>query len=277
MFNSVEQSIPMAGTKLVDEFEKSPVLKAMRLLAQLANSTSPVSLADLSRTLDLPKSTSHRLAHMLERAGFVHKDPLTSHYSLGSTFEELALSALRNGVGSKVRRELMDELSAKLGVCTNFAVLKAGKVLHVEWVESSMVLRVDLKPETRVPVHCSASGKLLLALGPEGIRDTVLSAAPFEALTEHTITSAKDLKEELEEIRRQGYAEDDEEFLPGVCCMAVPVKNRDGKIVAGLAMMAPKASFPLTKARQHLSDFRACADAISAELGAGSLSNSHAN
>lgn len=252
---------------MTEELEKSPVIKAMRLLMQLANSASPTSLADLSRELNLPKSTSHRLAQMLERVGFVHKDPLTSHYSLGSNFEDLALSALRNGARSNIRRKLMDDLSAKLGVCTNFAVLKAGKVLHVEWVESSMVLRVDLKPETRVPVHCSASGKLLLAFGPSEIRESVLGTAPFEALTQHTITSATAFEEELAKIREQGYSEDDEEFLPGVCCLAVPVKNREGEPVAGLAMMAPKASFPLTKARQHLRDFHACADAISTGLG----------
>lgn len=249
------------------ESEKSPVIKALRLLAHLAKSTYPVPLADLSRALDLPKSTSHRLAQMLERAGFVQKDPLTSNYSLGLTFDDVALSGLRNGAGSSSRRQLMDELSARLGVCTNFAMLRAGKVLHVEWVESTSLLRVDLKPETNVPVHCSASGKLLLAFGPDALRDSVLGSAPFAALTKSTITSAKDFERELALIRRRGYSEDNEEFLPGVCCLAVPVRNREGEVVAGLAMMAPQASFPLVKARQHLSDFQACADAISFGLG----------
>lgn len=264
----MEHIILMNGTNnLPSATEKSPVIKALRLISHLANSSAPVPLAELSRALDLPRSTSHRLAQILEKAGFVNKDPITTNYSLGATFDDVALSGLRNGAGSSLRKKLMTELSEKLGVRANFTVLKAGKLFHVEWVDSTSVLRVDLKPDTKVPVHCSASGKLLLAYGPEHMREHVLRSAPFEALTKNTITSAAEMERELARIRQLGYAEDNEEFIPGVNCLAVPVKNSAGQVVAGLAMMAPRASFPLSEARRHLKDFMACAEAISSGLG----------
>jgi IclR family transcriptional regulator, acetate operon repressor len=247
--------------------EKSPVLKALRLLEHLAHSDEQVSLADLSRKLLLPKATSHRLARMLERDGFVNKDPVTLRYSLGSHFENIALSALRNSASANRRRQLMEELAERLGVRINFAVIKSGQLMLVEWVNSVSLIRIDLKPGTQVPAHCSASGKLLLAFSPDVVRKQFLKLAPFKSLTAATITSAKALARELALIRRRGYAEDRQEFLAGVCCLAVPVRNAEGEVVAGLALMAPEISLPLRQARRHLPELRACADAISESYG----------
>jgi len=247
--------------------ENSPVRKALLLLMHLARSPEGVPLAELSRALDLPKATSHRLALMLAELGFVEKDPLTLRYSIGPEFEDIALHALRNGAGSSARRFLMDALSERLGVRTNFVVLKAGKLLYVEWVESTSNLRVDLKPGLQIPVHCSASGKLLMAYAPDTLRERFLTEAPFHAYTKSTITTARALARELDMIRKRGYSEDDQEFIAGVNCLAVPVRDHTGAVVAGLAVMAPEATFPLAKAKEHLADIRNCAEAISNSLG----------
>ena len=253
--------------KAENTHDNSPVLKALRLMTHLARHSESSSLAEISRALDLPKPTTHRLALMLSELGFVQKDPIDLRYSLGPVFEELALVALRNAAGSTARRLLMDELSSRLGVRTNLAVLKAGKLLYIEWVESASVLRVDLKPGTQIPVHCSASGKLLMAYAPEELRSTFLKLAPFAPYTKNTITTAKELERELALVRRRGFSEDREEFLAGVCCMAVPIRDRSDNVVAGLAVMAPEASFSLSAARKHLPDIQKCAEAISKQLG----------
>jgi DNA-binding IclR family transcriptional regulator len=246
---------------------KSPVIKALRLLECIANAHEPTALADLSRALKLPKPTTYRLAKVLEGAGFVRKDPLTLRYQVGSTFEEVALSGLRNSAAHGTRRVLMHDLAERLSVRVNLVVLKAGNLSFVQWVESTAPLRVDITGDTPMPVHCSASGKLLLAFGPIELREGVFRSAPFHAYTKNTITSARALGRELEEIRRRGYSVDDQELLPGVNCLAVPVHNRVGHTVAGLAVMAPVASHPLEKLRRCLPDVRACAARISAELG----------
>jgi|SRR5581483_4693097 len=247
--------------------DKSPVTKALRLLTCVARSREPMALADLSRSVGLPKPTTHRLLRSLENVGFVQRDPLTRRHVIGSLFEDVALNALRHGAGHGRRRLLLDHLAHKVGARINLVVLKSANVLFVEWVESMTPLRVDIDPATAMPVHCTASGKLLLAFGPPALRESVLSSAPFPACTKHSVTSARALRRELDEIRRRGHSEDDQELLLGVNCIAVPIYNRAGQVVAGLAAMAPVASLPLERLRRHLPDLRECAARISQELG----------
>lgn len=247
--------------------DRSPVVKALRLLAHLAANKESVALAELSRALNLPKPTTYRLARLIESAGFAHKDPLTRRYRVGAAFEDLALSALRYGVGHAPRQLLMNGLAERLGARVNLVVLKAGNLSFVEWVESTAPLRVDIRSSAPMAVHCSASGKLLLAFGSNELQEHVLRSAPFKPYTKKTITSRRVLARELDKVRERGFAEDDQELLPGVNCLAVPIYNRARKVVAGLAVMAPAASLPLEKVRSHLQEIRDCAESISRELG----------
>jgi len=246
--------------------DRSPVVKAFRLLTHLAASAEPVALAELSRALKLPKPTTHRLAQSIERAGFLHKDPLTRRYRVGAALEDLAIGALRYGAGHASRRLVMNRLAERLGARVNLVVLRAGNLSSVEWVESSAPLRVEIDAGL-MPVHCTASGKLLAAFGSSEFQKQILRLAPFQARTKKTITGRRAFAQELERIRRRGFAEDDQELLSGVNCLAVPIRSRAGEVVAGLAVMAPAATLPLTRIRSHLTEIRKCAAMISEELG----------
>jgi DNA-binding IclR family transcriptional regulator len=224
-------------------------------------------LAELSRAMKLPKPTTFRLARALENTGFLHKDPLTLRYQVGSSFEDVALNGLRNSAAHGARRKLMNELAERLGARVNLVVLKAGSLSFVQWVESTAPLRVDVNGDMPMPVHCTASGKLLLAFGPAQLREAFLRSGPFRSHTSNTITNAPRLTRELERIRKRGYSTDDQELLPGVNCLAVPINNRAGQTVAGLAVMAPVASLPLEKLTRYLPDIKRCAACISGELG----------
>ena len=253
--------------RLTTQADRSPVTKALRLLVHVARCKEPVTLSELSRAIELPKPTTYRLLRNLEGIGFVQRDPLTRRYLIGSVFEDIALSALRHGAGHGARRLLMDQLAHRLGARINLVVLRSGNLLFVEWVESTTPLRVDIDPATSMPVHCTASGKLLLAFGPRELRENLLKSAPFASRTKNSITSARALNRELAEIRRRGYAEDNEELLQGVNCLAVPVYNLAGEVVAGLAAMAPVASLPLEKLRRYLPELQDSAARISQDLG----------
>ena len=241
-------------------------MKALRLLAHVAQCDEPVMLADLSRAVRLPKPTSYRLASMLERAGYMRKDPLSLRYSVGPKFEAVALAGLRNGGAGAGRRFLMDRLARRVGARVNFVVMRGGELLNVAWVESTSAIRVDINPDLQVPAQCSASGKLLLAYANDEARERFLRGAPFRASTANSITTARGLKQEFERIRSRDYSEDREELIQGVNCLAVPVRDGTGEVVAGLALMAPVAVLPLSQARAFLPELHACAEAIAEEM-----------
>lgn len=218
----------------------------------------------------MPKPTTHRLAAALERVGLVRKDPLTRRYRSGEALEALAFGAIRAGVAHSTRRFHMQKLADEIGERINLGVLSADKEPHVAWADSVSPLRegtrLDVDPGLRLPLHCTANGKMLLAYAPPTFRGRILEAAPYPAYTKNAVTSASRLLAELERIREQGFAEDNEEFLDGVVCLAVPVRNPRGQVVAGLAIMAPTARLSLEKARSYLPKLQGCADAISREL-----------
>ena len=124
--------------------EISPVAKAINILRHIAQQEAPVTLANLSRAVGLPKPTAYHLGRVLERAGLISRDPLSRRYQLGSAFETLALSALRNGVSQNTRRLHMENLSQKIGERINLGVLSGGKALYVVGVGSGSGLGVGL-------------------------------------------------------------------------------------------------------------------------------------
>jgi len=258
----VEQIVPVDGTRV------SPVLRALNILLRVAGASRALTLSEVSAAAALPKPTVHRLARLLEQAGLLGKDALSRRYVVGPALLELGFNALRNAPTQRNRRLLLERLSEKLGETVNLAILTGDEVLYLDRVESSWPLRMDFKPGSRVPIHATANGKLLLAYAEPAVRARLLRALRLKPITARTITTRARLERQLVEIRRQGYSEDDEEFLAGVCCLAVPVRDRRGHVIAGLAVSAPSARFTLERARAHLGDLQSTATELGFELSA---------
>jgi DNA-binding IclR family transcriptional regulator len=145
--------------------------------------------------------------------------------------------------------------------------MAGGHVVYVDRVETQWPLGLRFEPGSRVPLHCTAIGKLLLAQLPDDVLDSQLQAGALARYTGTTIIDARKLKAELKKTRAQGFSVDNEEFMSGVVCMAVPVRGpKDGHVCAGLAISAAQARHTLTGMKRFLPDLRVAATKLERAL-----------
>lgn len=200
-------------------------------------------LGVLARQVGLPGSTAYRLLETLRRQGFVAWDEESGLYRVGLRAYQVGLAfAGRDHLISAAHPE-MEALVADLGETVNLAVLDGREAVYVHQVESRQLVRMFTQPGAGAPLHCSGVGKALLAWRPEDDLRRRLGGGPYPAWTPRSVTTLDALQAELARVRAQGYSLDDEEREPGVRCVAVPLRGRNGEVVAALSVSAPTSRF----------------------------------
>lgn len=243
------------------------VPKALRVLEAVAARKRPLSIAEIAAALDLPQPTAHRIVGTLEKLGFVGREPGRRRIIEGSRFLNLGLDVLRASAGSGARHALLAMLAKKTGESCNLGVMAGNHVVYIDRVESQWPLGLRFEPGSRVPLHCTAIGKLLLSQLSDEVIEAHLANGPLARYTATTITDPRRLKDELRRTRRQGYSVDNEEFMSGVVCVAVPVLGpRAGQVCAGLAISAAQARHNLAGVKRFLPDLRVAAGKLSRAL-----------
>jgi len=162
---------------------------------------------------------------------------------------------------------VLGELRARTGESSQVGVLDGHEVVYVDRLESAHSVRLFTETGRRVPVHCTSSGKVLLAYLPEAGRQAVLRAAPFTALTPHTTTSRPQLEAELERVRRRGWAEAVNEREIGVASIAAPVRDVSGEVIAAISIGVPLARCSVMALRRLAPVIMEAAEAASRRLG----------
>lgn len=232
--------------------------KVLELLEALADGTRSKSLAELTAGTGLPRATTFRLVRTLEEMGYVHKSG--NSYSLGYKCFILC-SAARDTVD--LRTEALPHLEwlrDVTGETTQIAVLDEWQVVYLERVLSRQpVGYMKSRAGAILPAYCTGLGKAQLAFRPRELVEAWAPLQTFRRLTPHTITTAAGLMEELDSIRHRGYALDDEEREPGVRCIAAPVRDHDGEVVAAISVAGPSDRMP-----QELADSDMARQVISA-------------
>jgi IclR family transcriptional regulator, acetate operon repressor len=244
----------------------SAALRSLLVMEFVANSEKSVSLTEIMQAVKLPKPTVFRILTTLEEAGMLRREPDAKRYVPGDRLSSLAANVLLHSPQRAARHAILEELVEKLGETCNLAIPNGHYVMYLDRVESSWPLRINLHAGSKVPLYSSASGKLFLAHSPKRMRDRLLTAAPLIAHTKNTMTSLRLLEAEFAKIRRSGYAVDNEEYIAGICCVAVPVMNDQQRVVATVAVHGPVARMSVEQATEFLPILREAAEQISQTL-----------
>ena len=257
--------VPSRPTELPEIDGDTPAIRLISLLEVIAARDQLYSLQSLVEETGLPKPTLHRMLQQLESSGLLQRERDGRHYSTGIRLRRLAENLLFNDSFRGARHAVLRRLVDEVGESCNITVLDGHEVVYLDRVETAAPLRFYLHPGSRVPAHCSASGKLLLSQMSPAQRQRLLSHAPLERCTAKTITDLQALELEFKRVRKDGYAIDDEEFLPGLLCVAVLVPT-PGAARSNLcvAVQAPVMRLSRDKALQCLPALQRAAAAISA-------------
>jgi len=230
----------------------TPTLRLFALLEVVAAKDRFFSLQSLVEDTGLPKPTLHRMLQQLENAGILQREGDGRHYSTGMRLRQMAEQLLLNDTVHGARHGVLRRLVDEVGESCNITALSGSEVLYLDRVETPVPLRFYLHPGSRVPAHCSASGKLFLAQMMPSQRRRLLEHVPLEKYTERTITDVAAFEREIERVKHDGYALDEEEFLPGLFCVAVLVPRAGGRSNTGIAIQGPAVRISQDKARKKL-------------------------
>lgn len=243
----------------------TPTLRLFSLLEVIARKDQFLTLQGLVEETGLPKPTLHRMLQQLESAGILQREDDGRRYGVGLRLRHLAEDLLLNSTVHGARHAVLRKLVEDVGESCNITALSGSEVLYLDRVETSAPLRFYLRSGSRVPVHCSASGKLFLAQMGASQRRRLLERAPLERYTERTVTDLDALEREIAVVKKAGYAVDDEEFLPGLFCVAVLVPAAAGhRSNAGIAIQAPALRLSRDKLETVLPFLRRAAADIAA-------------
>lgn len=244
-----------------------PSLKNSFSILEMLASNSELTLQEISQKTSIPKTTVFRILYTLEHEGVIEKE--SDKYKIGFRIIKLGMAALSKMELRNLVIPFLYDLSIKLGETSHFAVLSDKKSLILEVCDSPHPVKISSRPGTLVSLHCSATGKILLAfiIGSDNI-DDYFQGIKLEKRTQNTITAIGKLKKELDTIHDKGYAIDNEEYYENVRCLAAPVRDAFGKTVAAIGITATTIRFKQEMITSTSKEVMSVAREISKKLGA---------
>src|SRR3990172_3742033 len=218
------------------------------ILDILGQSSQGISIGELSTAINLPKGTTHRLLSSLAYFGYVRQDPKTRNYFLGLKFVELGQILLQQLDLRKEAEPFLRDLADRTKETVHLVILDRNEVVYIDKLETDQNpsgLKMASRIGLRNPAHSSAVGKVILSHFSEEELEGFLLEKGLGKRTGNTITDPTQLKENLKSVRKQGYAIDDEENEKGIRCVAAPIYNEAGRVVAAMSISSP--AFRATK------------------------------
>lgn len=223
---------------MVKEINKSTIDKALTMLEKISDYPNGISLSDISKITNIPKTTTFRILEILKTREYVTIDNISEKYILDIKSFELGMKGLMNINLVEVSIPFLKTLSNKTNETCFLGVYNSGYVIYLYKSEGTMSIQTNARLGSRIPAYCTGIGKALLAYQPLDEIESVLNGK-LDKITDKTIVDKVDLYNILANVRLQGYAFDHEENEEGLTCIAKPIFNHTGSIVAAISVAGP--------------------------------------
>lgn len=244
------------------------VTRALAILSCFTDEQPQIRVIDVAKKLELTQSNVSRLLATMEALGYVEKDELSGFYRLGPQIVTLGGIALNNYEIRKQALPELHELERRLGLGANLAILNDGKMFYLAHVDSHKAPRMYTMIGRHNPLHCTGIGKVLLAHMERGKAEELLRREGMYPFTQKTVSDFAQLTAQLDEIRLRGYAVENEELALGRCCVAAPVRDRSGEVVAGISLSGPLSEIDLPRRERELAGILIeVTDRVSVKMG----------
>lgn len=206
-------------------YQINSLVKGIRILELLVEH-GELSVSDAARLMDTNRANSHRFMATLKDLGYVEKND-SNKYEPTLKIMGLATRVVNRFEIRRVAKPYMQRLSMMFKETINLGLFKDNEIIHIDKIDSLEVLRMDSALGDKAPAYCTGLGKAILAfLSPEELNQ-YLGEVDLVSLAPNTITDPKELALELDRVRKNGYAVDDEELNAGLRCIAAPILNHD--------------------------------------------------
>ncbi|EKT82569.1 IclR family transcriptional regulator [Rhodococcus opacus M213] len=244
------------------------VERAASVLNAFSLGRPTLRVSDVAAQVGLGVSTTSRLLATLESAGLVRRDPISQLYELGSAVLTLAGVALNNDPIYRQARPAAQQLAWELGLGVNVSVRRGAELFYLLNVEGQLAQKSYSLMGQRNPLHATAMGKSLLLGTTAGERAELLGPDPLESFTTRTITTHEALEAELSAVAERGYSTEVEELALGRACIAAPIKDHTGEVIAAISLSGALSTIALDEREAKLGRMIVeAADAVGVGLG----------
>jgi DNA-binding IclR family transcriptional regulator len=244
------------------------VVKVLDILEHLGAAQGAVSVSELARATGLNVSTAFRLLQTLMARGYVEQERHNRGYFLGPRIFQMGSAYLQGSDLATIARPHLEALRDAVGETAYLVMFSQGEIVQLCKADGKQAVSAAIRPMVREPAYCTATGKVLLsALSTEEF-DKYVQGVDLEPFTPQTLTSKAELRREIGRVRENGFALYNEEFVPNLCCVSIPVTDHNGGApVAAMSIAMPKMRFRKTLVPRWCEQMREKALLITQQLG----------
>lgn len=247
--------------------------RALQIVDLFDGPEASLGITEIAERMCLGKSTVYGLVNTLLKDGYLEQDQENKKYRLGIRLFELGCIVQSRIDVREIARPYLEELSKKFEMTVHMGIYQDWEMVYIDKVDGMKTRIIFSQIGKRAPMYCTGIGKAVLAnMNPADI-EFVLKRQPPEAFTEHTLTSVEDIMEELDQIKKRGYAVDNEEVELGLKCVAVPIFDYRKKPIAAISISSAAAYLTDEKIAEAISDLQRTSYNISKKMGYGSVHN----